>query len=69
MDEKLNLKVKKHFDELLKIEQEGLSQLLKLETPTDNELWKIQLLGMRVVGLEAKIKTLKGGQNVNSIRV
>ena len=69
MDEKLNLKVKKHFGRLLRIEQHRLSKLLKLETPSDNELWKIQLLGMRVVGLEAKIKSLKGGQNVNSIRV
>jgi len=69
MDEKLNRKVKKHFDRILKIEQEALSKLLKLKTPSDNEQWKIQLLGARVVGLEAKIKTLKGGQNVNSIRV
>ena len=46
-------KVKKHFDRILKIEQEALSKLLKLKTPSDNEQWKIQLLGARVVGLEA----------------
>jgi len=55
MNEKLNRKVEKHFDKLLKIEQEGLSKLLKLETPTDNELWKIQLLGMRITRLQNKI--------------
>jgi len=55
MDEKLNLKVKKHFDRLLRIEQHRLSKLLKLETPSDNELWKIQLLGMRITRLKNKI--------------
>ena len=62
MDEKLNLKVKKHFDKLLKLEQEGLSKLLKLETPTNNELWKIQLLGMRITRLKDKTLSLKKGE-------
>jgi len=51
-------KIKTHFDKLLSMEQESLSKLEKMNNPSDNDQWRIQLIGMRVSKLKIKILTL-----------